>query len=458
MQYLSLDTNIILLDAQNLLTIGNPDDQIVLSSTTIDELDSKKSGFTEIAFQAREFGRLLASGHKRKSVQTTKFTYTTITVNTRTIIVVEPTKYPDFSDTEPNIIADRKIIHATKLWADSEPDVRTVFYSNDVMARLRAIAIGLETLELKQVETTIFEFTKHIEVPEDQFVALHNKSILDIDPKYKPENYNYVFTTQSSAQHKLAYIDAGSIQIIGKTTEDALRRQELNPLNVEQLFLSRAIQDTTIDIVVCDSLAGSGKTASSISNAMALMKKDHRYQSIIYIRNSVNDVDEAEEVGFLPGLETKFDIYLHPLYDTIDSIIRNKYKDSKLKKDEFEAKLEEARAKIISDYNIQAMTTLGMRGRTFTNCIAIIDECQGLSKGQFQKIITRFGKNVKVILIGSNRQIDNKYLTKYTNGLSVILNACAKPSDQVKLYAVTLQRVIRSKTAEWAELIFSKGH
>lgn len=84
--------------------------------------------------------------------------------------------------------------------------------------------------------------------------------------------------------------------------------------------------------------------------------------------------------------------------------------------------------------------------------------CQGISKNQLQKILTRFGKNVKVILVGSNRQIDNKYLTKYTNGLSVILDACAKPSDQVKLYAVTLQRVIRSKTAEWAETIFSKWH
>lgn len=458
MQYLSLDTNIILLDAQNLLTIGDPDDHIVLSSTTIDELDSKKSGFTEIAFQAREFGRLLASGHKRKSVQTTAFTYTVITVGSRSVIVVEPNEYPNFSDTEPNIIADRKIIHATKLWADSELEVPTIFYSNDVMARLRAIAVGLATLELKQVENTTFEFTKYLEVPEDQFVALHNKPILDIDPEYKPENYNYVFTTPSSAQHKLAYIDAGSIQIIGKTTEDALRRQELNPLNVEQLFLSRAIQDPTVDVVVCDSLAGSGKTASSLSNAMALMRKDHRYESIVYIRNSVNDVDEAEEVGFLPGLETKFDVYLHPLYDTLDSIIRNKHKDSKLKKDELEAKLEEAKVKLISDYNIQAMTTLGMRGRTFTNCVAIIDECQGISKGQFQKIITRFGKNVKVILIGSNRQIDNKYLTKYTNGLSVILDACAKPSEQVKLYAVTLQRVIRSKTAEWAESIFSKEH
>jgi len=190
---------------------------------------------------------------------------------------------------------------------------------------------------------------------------------------------------------------------------------------------------------------------------MALMKKNHNYESLIYIRNSVNDVDVIEEVGFLPGLETKFDVYLHPIFDTLDFIVREKHKDTKLKKVELEAKLEEAKEKLIAEYNIQAMTTLGMRGRTFTNCIAIIDEVQGISKSQLQKILTRFGKNTKIILIGSNRQIDNAYLTRYTNGLSVILDACSKPSEDVKLYAINLNRVIRSKIAEWSENLFSKS-
>lgn len=454
-EYIVLDTNIILLDANNILNIGDSNTEIVLPATVIDEVDSKKSGFTEIAYQAREFGRLLSLGHKRKSVAGKNYISTYITVDTRKVIIVEPTSYPDFTDTEANIIADRKIIHTAGLWSNDNEN--TKFMSNDVMARIRAISSGVATTELKQVDKTAFEFTKQLEVTDEQFVALHNKPIFDIDPIHLPENFNYIFTAPNTAQHKLAYIDNGTIQILGKTTEDALRRQALNPINVEQLMLARAIQDTSIDVVVCEALAGSGKTACSVSNAMALMKKNHNYESLIYIRNSVNDVDNIEEVGFLPGLETKFDVYLHPIFDTLDFIVREKHKDTKLKKAELEAKLEEAKEKLVAEYNIQAMTTLGMRGRTFTNCIAIIDEVQGISKSQLQKILTRFGKNTKIILIGSNRQIDNAYLTRYTNGLSVILDACSKPAEDVKLYAINLNRVIRSKIAEWSENLFSKS-
>jgi len=253
-EYIVLDTNIILLDANNILNIGDSNTEIVLPATVIDEVDSKKSGFTEIAFQAREFGRLLSLGHKRKSIADTTYISTYITVNGRKIIIVEPNSYPDFTDTEANIIADRKIIYTASLW--SKINENTKFMSNDVMARIRAISAGLATLELKQVDKTAFEFIKHLEVTDEQFVALHNKPILDIDPLYLPENFNYVFTAPNTVQHKLAYVDDGTVQILGKTTEEALRRQALNPINMEQLMLARAIQDTSIDVVVCEALAG----------------------------------------------------------------------------------------------------------------------------------------------------------------------------------------------------------
>lgn len=253
-EYIVLDTNIILLDANNILNIGNSNTEIVLPATVIDEVDSKKSGFTEIAYQAREFGRLLSLGHKRKSVAGKNYISTYITVDTRKVIIVEPTSYPDFTDTEANIIADRKIIHTAGLWSNDNEN--TKFMSNDVMARIRAISSGVATTELKQVDKTAFEFTKQLEVTDEQFVALHNKPIFDIDPIHLPENFNYIFTAPNTAQHKLAYIDNGTIQILGKTTEDALRRQALNPINVEQLMLARAIQDTSIDVVVCEALAG----------------------------------------------------------------------------------------------------------------------------------------------------------------------------------------------------------
>lgn len=453
--YLVLDTNILLLDAANLINLGDEETQIVLPSMVLDEVDSKKSGFTEIAFQAREVGRLLTSGHKRKSVQTTDFTYTTITIEKRVVIVVEPTNYPSFADTEPNIIADRKIIYTAQLWHAIEPD--TVFMSNDVMCRLRALAIGLPTRELRQTQQTTFEFIKHLEVSDEQFIALHNKPIIDIDPDHLVENYNYVFTAPSTAQHKLAYIDNGSIQIIGKVTEDELRRQDISPINAEQLFLSRAIQDHTVDIVVCEAKAGSGKSLVALSNAIKLVKSQSPYNSIIYIRNSVDDLGEKDEaVGFLSGNQEKMDVYLHPLQDSLDSIIRSKYSNSKLKGSELEAYLSEQRQKLIDDCRITGMIAIGTRGRTFNDAIIILDEAQNMSKATMVKLLTRVGKNCKVIITGSLKQIDSAYINKYSSGLTTVLSACTQLHEEVKLCAVPLFKVVRGKVTAFAEKIFAK--
>ena len=201
-------------------------------------------------------------------------------------------------------------------------------------------------------------------------------------------------------------------------------------------------------------MAGSGKTVTAISNAVQLVKKG-RYSSITYIRASVDDVEKAEEIGFLSGNDEKVQVYLHPLDDTIDFLVRQNHKDSKLRAQEYEDMIAEKCAEYKAKYRISGMIGLGMRGRTFTNTIAIIDECQNMSKSSLQKVLTRFGKDCKVILIGSQKQIDNAYLTKYTNGLATIMDSCKYESDLVKLHAVPLQKVLRSSVAEWAEKLFS---
>lgn len=190
---------------------------------------------------------------------------------------------------------------------------------------------------------------------------------------------------------------------------------------------------------------------------MRLVSINSPYDSIVYIRASVSDLDQAEEVGFLPGLEEKFAPYLHPVKDSLDFIARktnSRHKSEKI--EDYETRIEEVISNLQSKYNITAITGLGLRGRTFTKAVVIIDEVQNMSKASLQKVLTRFGKDCKVILIGSNRQIDNQYITKFNNGLSVVLDDCTRPSESIRKYAITLHKVVRSDFAEWAEDLFSK--
>ena len=187
-----------------------------------------------------------------------------------------------------------------------------------------------------------------------------------------------------------------------------------------------------------------------------MANKHTPYNQIIYIRASIDDVEAVEEVGFLSGNDEKFAVYFHPLYDSLDYIVRQKYKGNPRKGAEFEDYVKEKTNELIAEYNIQALTGLGMRGRTFNNAIIIIDEVQSQSQSSLQKMMTRPGKNTKLIIMGSNRQIDNAYVTKYNNGFSVLLNEAAKPQSLVRLHAITLSKVVRSPLADWSELVFTK--
>lgn len=452
--HLVLDTNILLLEANNLLNLAAEGTIIVLPETVLDELDSKKSGHTEIAYQARQTGRLLSQAQQSDQYSRNGLIVTILHHPKATIHIIALDEYPHYSDSEQSIRNDRKILHSIVRYQKEYIGLPVSFMSNDVMCRIRASSLGIPSTDLRQIESTDVEFTKKVSVSPGQFSQLHNLPISEVDPNYKPENYNYVFTDLLTGQTKLANIQPnGHIDVLGKTTEADLRKQDAPPRNSGQLFLSRAIQNPSIDIVVCESLAGSGKTVTAISNAISLVKRG-LYSSIYYIRASVNDSEKQEEIGFLSGNEDKVAVYLHPLEDTLDFIVRSNHKDSKHKGPDYEQLITDKIEKLRARCNIHGMITLGMRGRTFSDAVVIIDEVQNMSNASLVKVLTRFGKNCKIILIGSNRQIDNPFLTKHTNGFSVVLNACRTTHPTVRLHAVELTKVLRSPIAEWAEALF----
>lgn len=461
MKYLCIDTNIPLLDANHIIALGQQEDTVVcIAETVIDELDSKKSGFSEIAYQARSFGRMISNATPLGRIVEENLTITKFNVQGAEVWIISVTSYPDFTDVAQNILNDRKIIEVA-LQLQNVNYKPVTFISNDVMCRIRAESLGLTVQDFKVVDKVDYEFTKTIEVSDEVFRSLHHRNIYEVDPAHEIEHYNYKFTTPDSSQIKLGMINNETIAILGKDTEDELRRQDVAPVNADQLLLSKAIQDPTMDLIVCEALAGSGKTLIALSNAIKLVKdKRTSYSSIIYVRSSINDVEAVEEVGFLPGdASEKNAVYFHPLYDSIDYIARSRFRDPKAGKVvgvDFEEKIEATVEKIIKDCHITPMTGLGMRGRTFKDTVFIYDEVQNASKPSLQKTLTRVGKNCKVILIGSNNQIDNPNMTKFTNGLSVILNDCATNVGVVNKHVVPLQRVVRSNFAEYAENLFSE--
>lgn len=460
-KYFLVDTNVILEDSSNILKLSeNGKNLIILSEIVLDEIDSKKSGFDEINFQAREFARFLESSKIKNQNNFNGLTVISLQVESFKhkveIDIVSKENYKSTSQNfSSNILNDRKILEiASEL--DSLYDSKIQFITQDVMAKFRAISLDIPSYSLTGNNIDLdFEFVKEIEIDFSEIEHIENKLIFEFDQAHKPFNFSYIFKVKYSDQILLACIKNNKIAILD---EEELRSQPVLPMNKEQLFFANAINDRYFNVIVVDSIAGSGKTLLALSGAIKLAKQKI-YNRIIYIRNSIESLDRGEDVGYLPGLEEKFKIYNHPLMDSLDFIVRSEHKKKRIAKNYQITELEDVEVNerietLMQNLKIETMWVGEMRGRTISNAFVIIDEAQNMSNKTMQMVMSRIDNSSKTVILGSNKQIDNFYVNKHTNSLATLLNSTRKNQELVNIFAIKLSKVLRGKITEWAEGIF----
>ena len=455
-----LDTNIVLDSVENLLTLSdNNTNTLVIPETVIDELDAKKTGFEDIDFNARQFARLLEDSTIVSNEQVGPLHIITTSVDSLDISLKIISKKDYTCDTQTvaiNILNDRKILEASADYINLV-DKQSTLVSLDIMFRTRALSMGLNAEALVGKNSDVpNEFHKTIEV--SNIMSLNSAVITAVDPSYVVENYSYTLVDRDTGNEKLAYVANGHLYFLD---EADLGRQSVRPMNKEQKLFVNAILSDMYQIIISDAKAGSGKTLLSLATAMRLVAKK-KFSNIVYVRNSIESLAKGEDVGYLPGLEEKFKIYNHPLFDSLRFIAKSELTKSNANKsranttviseDTITAKVDE----YIEKYRIQTMWVGEMRGRTISDAIVIVDEIQNCSASTGQLILSRLDKNCKVICIGSNRQIDNLYTNKYINSLSFLLKAAKSLHEEVSLFAIELNRVLRGPITEWSEKIFTR--
>jgi PhoH-like ATPase len=460
-----LDTNIILQDAKSIVSLSDKSQNlIVIAETVLDEIDSKKSGFDEINYQAREFGRLLGEAKVLlvKDIDNNhKIIQIEIEENIRIDIISKDIYVASANNTAMNIYNDRKILEVCQFAKDFYSKNSVIFLSLDIMARTRALSLGIDTQTLvgdNQDDFDCSSFHKIVYLKEnfdlDYFKA---KDILYLDLEHKPYNFSYTFILPNGREIP-AVINNQRIYLID---EDEIRKQTVSPKNKEQMLFSHSILSSFYDIVIVDAKAGSGKTLVALSSAMKLVRK-RDYSKIVYIRNSIESLDKGEDVGYLSGNDEKFAIYNHPLNDSLEYIVRIEYNKNSNKNSGItnqprlnESIIFEKIAQLKEKYNISTMWTGEARGRTISDSVVILDEVQNMSNKTLQLVLTRIDSSCKVIVLGSNNQIDNYYINKYTNGLTTLINSTKSLYSEVNLFAIQLQKVLRGPITEWSEKIFT---
>ena len=180
-------------------------------------------------------------------------------------------------------------------------------------------------------------------------------------------------------------------------------------LNEEQKEAKRLIIEN--QIVVITGRAGSGKSLVCAQAALDFLKK----KQVECIYNTRAAIEVGKSLGFLPGaLNEKFDPYMEALLENLAKCCSDKNEIDKLLQDE----------------KIKALPVQFIRGKTVDD-ILIVEEAQNLTKGEMLAIITRLGKNGKIVINGDNEQIDIKNPTGEINGLTYIIEL-SKKIEEIK--------------------------
>lgn len=190
----------------------------------------------------------------------------------------------------------------------------------------------------------------------------------------------------------------------------------ISPRNVGQYFMQEALMTDAehAPLVIIQGMAGTAKTFYSLAVGLDKVYNNpsNEYRRIIVCRPNAQFDDD---IGFLPGDEKeKIAPLMRPIIDNLEQILDS----DEEKRYEDEAELSDKIAEVFDRGIIQTEALNFIRGRSIVKTYLIIDEAQNMTPNQVKGIITRAGKDTKIILLGDPKQIDKPFLDEKTNGLS----------------------------------------
>jgi len=158
----------------------------------------------------------------------------------------------------------------------------------------------------------------------------------------------------------------------------------LLPINEAQRESERIFNKK--DVIFLLGPAGTGKTHQAVKLALSTYLNGKCRRMIL----SRPMVECGEKMGFLPGdINQKLAPWVAPIEDVLRRITTTNPQE------------------VMKSMEIVPLAV--MRGRTFDDCVAILDEAQNCTWEQLKLFITRLGKNGKLIICGDPDQSDLKF-------------------------------------------------
>ena len=201
----------------------------------------------------------------------------------------------------------------------------------------------------------------------------------------------------------------GDNLVILESKQELYKQSEIEAKNKEQIYALELLLSDDIPLVTLTGIPGSGKTYLALMTALKCIEKETK-KRIIFTR-PIQTV--GKDIGFLPGtINEKMTPWLAPIVDNF----RNQFGDLTY----FDMMMERGQ--------IDVAPLSHIRGRSFNDAVIIVDEAQNATVHELKTVITRTGKNSKVVLLGDIEQVDLPYVSKYSNGLTIVIEKLKEES------------------------------
>lgn len=451
-----LDTNVFIYDPSSIFRFK--DNDVFISMTTLEELDSNKKGQSDVARNCRQVSRVIdeivssksgtiKDGFDLKVFNGGQATGKLVLQTDSFDDVALPFKIPTFK-------GDNEILR-TVLGLIKTEQWQVILVSKDINLRIKAATMGIEAEDYfndQVLEDSDFLHTGIYSIEEPDFWEKHSilssgkNGVQDYytvkGPLVKKWHSNQLIIDKNydgkDFVAKVANIenDEATLVVIKDFANSKNNVWGVNSKNQEQSFAFNLLLDPNIDLITISGQAGSGKTIITLAAALDLILNQKKYDEVIFTRITV---PLGEDIGFLPGTEEeKMSPWMGALYDNLEVLTKPMENSNDWGK--------KATADVIGS-KIKVKSMSFMRGRTFMNKILVIDEAQNLTPKQIKTLITRAGSGTKVICLGNVAQIDTPYLTEASCGLTYLVD---RMKGWERAGHVTLAKVERSPLAEYA--------
>ena len=174
--------------------------------------------------------------------------------------------------------------------------------------------------------------------------------------------------------------------------------------------------------------AGTGKTYIAGTRAADQLRQ-RRISKVVITRPNV---PSGRSLGFFPGtLEEKIAPWVAPLTEAMKERMGQAAFEIALKTGDIE----------IVPFEV-------MRGRTFKNCLVILDEAQNTTVSEIKMFLTRIGDDCQVIINGDVSQTD----LRETSGLRTVMHLIKSRMMPIPVVEFTRDDIVRSGIcAEWVK-------